>query len=134
MDSANEVSGAGVQTYQSLRDDGSRRRPGKDLDLARGVDQHVPAKVKGHNETHGSTSDHVQTPPTFPPPVKRALQPWEQLIGSEPQCAALGNTDRWLCCFFSMNCITCTTQTRTGYNSPSSQLQCLCSDEDRDTC
>ncbi len=37
-----------VQTYQSLCDDGSRRRPGEDFDLTWGVDQHIPAEVKGH--------------------------------------------------------------------------------------
>lgn len=31
-----------VWTYQGLRDDGSRCRPGEDFNLTRGVDQHIP--------------------------------------------------------------------------------------------
>lgn len=33
------------QTYQSLCDDGSGRRPGEDFDLTRRVDQHIPVQV-----------------------------------------------------------------------------------------
>lgn len=38
----------GDSAHQSLRDDGSRRRPGEDLNLTGGVDEDIPA---GAHET-----------------------------------------------------------------------------------
>lgn len=46
---SNVVGGASV-SYKSFCDDGSGRRPGEDLDLTRGVNQHVPAQVIGQEK------------------------------------------------------------------------------------
>lgn len=48
-----------VATYQGLGDDGSRRRPGKDLNLTRGVDQHKPAG-SGEDTGHPDTDEQQQ--------------------------------------------------------------------------
>lgn len=46
-------------SYQGLGDDGSRRRPGKDLNLTRGVDQHKPAG-SGEETEHADTDDQQE--------------------------------------------------------------------------